>query len=97
MAAAIEIETSPRSTRVHRDHQSVDVVIWRGRGDPDWVLEIVDQAGDATIWRRPFVTDDAAFAMALRTIAEEGIDVFAPASSATDLAGGGPLHGKARR
>jgi hypothetical protein len=80
MRYANELETSPRSARVHGDRAAVDIVIYRGLGDPDWVLEIVDEEGGATVWRRPFPTDDAAYAAAVHTIATEGIGAFTPRS-----------------
>lgn len=67
---------SPLEEQVTRDGVSVEVLIYRGEGDQDWILEVVDENGGSTVWDEPFLTDRAAHNAALAAIAEEGIGAF---------------------
>jgi uncharacterized protein len=59
---------------ISRDGKSVELEIYRGENE-DWILEVVDQHGNSTVWHDLFPTDQSALDEALRTIDEEGIDV----------------------
>jgi hypothetical protein len=50
MQEEYEIENSPLSRKVSRDGVTVEVLIYRGKGDPGWMLEVVDQEGGSTVW-----------------------------------------------
>jgi uncharacterized protein len=42
-------------------------------GKDGWLLEVVDEFGNSTVWDDPFPTDSVALAEALNTIDTEGI------------------------
>ena len=64
---------SPLNRTVSRDGRSVEVEIYRAENE-DWILEVVDQHGNSTVWDDPFPTDQSALDEAMRTIDEQGID-----------------------
>jgi hypothetical protein len=68
---------SPLERRISEDGISVDVLIYRGKDDEGWILEVVDHAGGSTVWDEAFMSDQAALEEALRTIEREGISCFA--------------------
>lgn len=43
-------------------------------GEGGWLLEVVDEYGNSSVWNDPFATDQEALADALKTIDEDGID-----------------------
>ena len=43
-------------------------------GKNDWILEVVDEENNSTVWDDQFETDDEAFQEFERTLKEEGID-----------------------
>ena len=47
--------------------------IYRAENE-DWILEVVDEQGNSTVWDDLFPTDQAALDEAMRTIDEQGID-----------------------
>mgnify|MGYP001828377212 FL=1 len=58
---------------VSRNGKTVEVEIYSS-GKNDWILEVVDEENNSTIWDDPFLTDDEAFQEFQRTLEEEGID-----------------------
>ncbi len=72
----IEIENSPLNRHITQDGVTVEVCIYRGKGEKGWLLEVVDQEGGSTCWDDLFPTDRAALQEALDTIANEGIASF---------------------
>jgi uncharacterized protein len=75
-----ELEYSPLERAVERDGVRVRICIYRGEGDPGWLLEVEDHLGGSTVWDDPFATDREALDEALRAIDEDGIESFAKAS-----------------
>ncbi len=71
-----EIEDSRLCQKVSRDGMTVEVLIYRGKGDSGWMLEVVDQEGGSTVWDDLFPTEEEALAEALNTIETEGIACF---------------------
>ncbi len=65
--------TSPLCRTVTSDGRTVRADIYT-HDNGGWILEVVDEFNDSTIWDDPFATDQAALDEALRTIREEGID-----------------------
>jgi uncharacterized protein len=63
---------SPLSQRLSRDGTTVEIQIYED-GRTGWLLEVVDEFGNSTVWNESFLTDEAALAEALKTIASEGI------------------------
>jgi hypothetical protein len=51
-------------------------LIYRGRNDPAWVLEVEDHLGGSTVWEGDFETDQAALDAALLAIEEDGVESF---------------------
>ena len=47
--------------------------IYRAENE-DWILEVVDEHGNSTVWNHLFPTDQAALDEAMRTIDEQGIN-----------------------
>jgi uncharacterized protein len=54
---------------------TVDVMIY-SLGKNDWILEVVDEENNSTVWDDPFLTDDEAFQEFQRTLEEEGFDLM---------------------
>jgi hypothetical protein len=55
---------SPLSQRLSRDGTTVEIQIYDD-GKDGWLLEVVDEFGNSTVWDESFLTDDAALAEAL--------------------------------
>ncbi len=71
---------SPLSQSITLDGKTVQVEIYED-GEGGWLLEVVDDFGNSTVWDNPFQTDKNALDEALRTIAKEGIDSLIGISS----------------
>lgn len=70
-----EVNESPLSGAVTKEGKTVDVEIYEG--DPGkWLLEVVDEYGNSTLWKDQFDSDQEALRAALDAIDEEGIDSF---------------------
>lgn len=78
---------SPLSQSVARDGKTVHVEIYED-GEGGWLLEVVDERGNSTVWEASFASDREALDEALRTIDQEGIDA---------LIGPAPGHGEAAK
>jgi uncharacterized protein len=76
MQEDFEIEDSKLSQKVSRDGITVEILIYRGKDDSGWTLEVVDQEGGSTVWDDLFSTEGEALAEALNTIETEGIACF---------------------
>jgi uncharacterized protein len=63
---------SPLCQRVTRDGTEVNIQIYNDDSG-GWLLEVVDEFWNSTVWDDPFTTDSAALAEALKTIDTEGI------------------------
>ena len=77
MDDVFKIINSPLSQKITRDGMTVEVQIYRGENDSEWILEIVDQDWGSTVWEATFATDQDALNEVLRTIDAEGIGSFA--------------------
>jgi len=64
---------SPLAQSVTRDGKTVQVDIYEN-GEGGWLLEVVDEYWNSTVWDEPFATDQEALEEALKTIDEEGIE-----------------------
>ena len=64
---------SPLAQSVTRDGKTVRIVIYEN-GEGGWLLEVVDDYWNSTVWDDSFASDREAFDEALKTIDEEGID-----------------------
>ncbi len=70
-----DIEKSPLCQVLTSDNKSVYVDIYRG-DDHGWLLEVVDEFGNSTVWDKEFSSDEAALEEAKATVRDEGIDVL---------------------
>ena len=64
---------SSLSQVVERDGRSVQVEIYND-GTGGWLLEVVDEFGNSSVWDQSFETEQYALDEALKTIREEGIE-----------------------
>ena len=64
---------SPLAQSLTRDGKTVQIDIYED-GDGGWLLEVVDEHGNSTVWDDPFQTDRGALDEALKTIDQEGIE-----------------------
>jgi hypothetical protein len=64
---------SPLSQHVSRAGKTVRIDIYED-GDGGWILEVVDEFNNSTVWDDHFPSDQAALDEALRTVEAEGIE-----------------------
>jgi hypothetical protein len=70
-----EVKMSPLCQEISSGGKSVKVEIYDD-GEDGWILEVVDEYGNSTVWDDPFPTDDAALTEVKKTISEEGIQML---------------------
>ena len=63
---------SPLCQSLTRDGHTVQIEIFQGDSGK-WILEVVDQVGNSTVWDDQFDTDQQALDELHRTVVEEGI------------------------
>jgi uncharacterized protein len=63
-----ELETSPLSQEVSSGDKTVRLEIYRLEGETSWVLEVVDEYNNSTVWDDVFESDTTALAEAKKTI-----------------------------
>jgi hypothetical protein len=79
-----EVKMSPLSQRMAMDGKEIDVQIYED-GEGGWLLEVVDEFNNSTVWDDPFPTDQDALNELHRAIKEDGIDsLIGPFDSARD-------------
>lgn len=64
---------SPLAQSLTRDGKTIQIEIFED-GEGGWLLEVIDEHGNSTVWDDPFQSDRDALDEALRTIDEDGID-----------------------
>jgi hypothetical protein len=69
----IELIYSKHCQTVSRNNKTVKVEIYSS-GKNDWVLEVVDEDLNSTVWDEQFDTEDDAYQEFQRTLEEEGIE-----------------------
>ena len=69
----IDLIYSKHCQSVSKDGKTVRVEIYSS-GKDDWLLEVVDEENNSTVWDDLFPTDDEAFLEFQRTLDEEGIE-----------------------
>ena len=72
MTEEIELIYSPLQQTYTEDGQTVDIQIYRST-DSGWMLEVVDQHGNSTVWETEFETDQEALDQVMWEIKEDGI------------------------
>ncbi|MEM9027274.1 MAG: hypothetical protein AAGC70_02795 [Pseudomonadota bacterium] len=50
------------------DDVTLEITIFRSKGDRDWMLEVTDGSGDATFWTEAFWSDTQALSAAMDAI-----------------------------
>ncbi len=70
-----ELIVSPLCQPLESEGHTVRIEIY-GDGEGGWLLEVLDEYGNSTVWDDPFPTDQEALAEALATVEEEGIAVL---------------------
>lgn len=63
---------SPLEQSLTRDGKTVQIGIYED-GEGGWLLEVVDEYWNSTVWDEPFQSDREALDEAIKTIDEEGI------------------------
>jgi hypothetical protein len=66
---------SDLQTTFSSEGHTVEINIYR-LPETEWVLELVDEFNNSTVWDDSFATDEAALSAALQAIQEEGITAF---------------------
>ena len=72
MSEEYEIKYSTLCQKVTSEGKSVQVYIYKD-GKGGWILEVVDEYDNSTVWDDPFKTDDEALDEVFDTIEKEGI------------------------
>jgi hypothetical protein len=72
MSDEYEIKYSSLCQKVTSEGKSVQVYIYED-GKGGWILEVVDEYGNSTVWDDPFKTDGEALDEVFDTIGKEGI------------------------
>ncbi len=68
-----KLETSPLSQQLSSDGHAVRVEIFRLAGETSWILEVVDEFDNSTVWEDRFDKDSAALTEVKTAISVEGI------------------------
>ncbi len=68
-----EVKMSPLSQRMEVDSKEIDVQIYED-GEGGWLLEVVDEFNNSTVWDDPFPSDQEAMEELKRTLREDGVD-----------------------
>lgn len=71
------LNMSTFSQKLSSGDRTVSVEIYRLESDEEWVLEIVDEFNNFTVWDETFTTESAALVEAKKAILEERITSFA--------------------
>ena len=70
-----EIKMSPLCQEISSGCNTFKVEIYED-GDDGWILEVVDEHGNSTVWDDPFPTDAAALTEVKKTLMKEGIQAL---------------------
>jgi len=73
---AYALEMSELCQRYESDGAAVQIEIYRGEPNGRWLLEIVDDHWNSTVWDDEFESEQAALDAALQAIEEEGIQAM---------------------
>ena len=75
MDDAIEPKESELSQDYREGDLTVQIDIYED-GEGGWLLEIVDESGNSTVWEDSFDTEQEALEEALEALRDEGIETF---------------------
>ena len=68
-----KIERSHLCQNFSEGNMTVRVYIYRGEDDPGWILKVVDQEGNSTVWDDRFATDGDAFITFIKIVTAQGL------------------------
>ena len=68
------LEFSPLSQKVSSGGRTVSVEIYKLEGESGWILEVIDEYHNSTVWDDTFDNDSAALMEAEKTILAERVD-----------------------
>ena len=71
-----KLDVSSLSQEVSSGGRTVSVEIYRLEGERSWVLEVVDEHNNSTVWDGTFESDAAALTEAKKVILAEGISTL---------------------
>ena len=83
MNEEIEIVMSPLSQKISSAGKTVQVDIFQD-GKGGWILEVVDEFGNSTVWDDPFKEDAEALNEVKKVILSEGIDALIGSDTGSD-------------
>jgi hypothetical protein len=75
MNEEVEIIMSSLSQKISSGGKTIQVDIYHG-GDNCWVLEVVDEFNNSTVWDDSFETDSEALTEVKKVILAEGVDAL---------------------
>ncbi|MCP4978846.1 MAG: hypothetical protein GY931_22100 [Maribacter sp.] len=75
MTEEFEVKMSPLSQTISSGGKTVQVDIYED-GKGKWILEVVDDFNNSTVWDEPFETDSSALTEAKKTILAEGMNTL---------------------
>jgi uncharacterized protein len=70
------LEVSKLSQNISSGDKTVSVEIYRLEGETAWMLEVVDEYNNSTVWDDTFETESAALTEAKKTILAEGVNTL---------------------
>ena len=68
-----EVKMSPLCQQYSHDGKTIQIYIYED-GEDGWILEVVDEYNNSTVWDDPFATDEGALNEVFKTVKEEGIE-----------------------
>ena len=71
-----EIVMSPLCREISGDGTKIQVDIYRGEDESEWILEVIDEENASTVWDEPFNTDQEALDEVMEVIEKDGIRSF---------------------
>ncbi len=75
MTEEFQVKMSPLSQTISSGGKTVQVDIYED-GKGKWILEVVDDFNNSTVWDEPFETDGSALTEAKKTILAEGMNAL---------------------
>ena len=75
MSEEEQVIQSKNTQQYSANGKTVEIDIYRTE-DSGWILEVVDENNNSTLWEDEFEKEDDALAEALDALKEEGIDNF---------------------
>jgi len=70
-----DAKMSPLSQSFSQGGKTVEIEIYEDE-EGGWLLEIVDEGNNSTMWEDSFASDQEALAEALAALEEQGIEMF---------------------